>query len=245
VREDGPALTIFAHPDDGDILAGGTIARWTRDGREVHYLVLTNGSKGSVDPDTSPAELVKTRRLEQRAAAAVLGVHDVRFLDFEDGELENTPDVRREVARVIRILRPVTVVCGDPSLWYIEGRYYNHRDHRMAAQIAMDALFPGAGNPHYFPELLADGLEPWDVPEVLLASSPAPNHLEDISGLLDAKLEAVACHASQFDGPMLDFFREWIPQQASERGKAIGVEHAEAFHWLRLREPPEGEQPAA
>jgi LmbE family N-acetylglucosaminyl deacetylase len=235
----GPVLAVFAHADDADIACGASLAKWARAGRHVAILVITDGSRGSWDRDDDRASLVAARRSEQREAAAILGVDDIRFLDVEDGTLENTPEVRARVARVIREVRPATVVCPDPTTWFFSNRYLNHRDHRMAGEVALDALFPGAGNPHYFADQLADGLDPWDVPEAMLVWTTEPNHFEDVSGLLDVKLQALEKHASQMVGPQLDFFKGWIPLEAEEHGRRIGAEHAEAFRQLQLRDATE------
>jgi LmbE family N-acetylglucosaminyl deacetylase len=155
----GPALAVFAHPDDAEICAGGTLAKWAAAGREVHLLVLTNGDRGSTDPWRDRAELAATRRAETEAAAEILGLTSVQVLDVHDGELENTTEIRDAVIRRIRIVRAETVVSCDPTAWFFADRYYNHSDHRRAGEIALDAVFPGAGNPHYFAEHIAEGLD--------------------------------------------------------------------------------------
>jgi LmbE family N-acetylglucosaminyl deacetylase len=230
----GPVLAVFAHPDDAEISSGGTLARWAKEGRAVHLLVLTNGDRGSQDPAQDRAELAVTRRAETSSAASVLGLAGCRVLDTHDGELENTPSVRAEIARTIRELRPTTVVSCDPTAWFFGNRYFNHSDHRTAGATALDAVFPGAGNPHFFAEHLAEGLSPWSVPEIWLGWTNEPNHHQDITGFLEVKLDALAEHRSQVEGDMLGFFREWLPAEAEENGKKIGVQHAESFRILTL-----------
>lgn len=230
----GPVLACFAHPDDAEIAAGGTLARWCAEGLPVDLLVLTNGDRGSQDPEQDRADLARIRREETAAAASVIGFRSSQILEIHDGDLENTPEVREQVVRVLRRLRPEIVVTCDPTVTFFGSRYFNHADHRTAGIVALDSVFPGAGNPHYFPEQLADGLRPWDVPEVWLAWTTEPNHHHDITGHLDRKMEALARHASQVKGGMLGFFEEWLPKEAVEAGQQIGVEHAEAFRVLHL-----------
>src|SRR5437764_7556947 len=171
----GPVLGIFAHPDDAEISSGGTLAKLAAAGREVHLLVLTNGDRGSKDPDRDRVELARVRAEETEAAGKVLGLAGTVLFDVADGELRNTLEIQARVARIIRRIRPVMVISADPTTWFIGNRYYNHSDHRTAGEVALDAIFPGAGNPHFFVEQLGEGLEPWDVPEVRLGWTTEPN----------------------------------------------------------------------
>lgn len=231
---DGPVLAVFAHPDDAEITAGGTIAKWCAAGRTVHLLVLTNGDRGSSDASVDPAELAETRERETVAAAEVLGVRETRVLGVRDGELENSPQVRRDVVSAIRELRPSTLVSCDPTAWFLDDRYVNHADHRTAGEIAVDSIFPGAGNPHFFPEHLVQGLQAHQVTDLWLGLTNEPNHLEDVTGHLETKLAALAKHESQVAGGMLGYFEAWIPKEAEEAGSRIGVRHAESFRRLDL-----------
>jgi LmbE family N-acetylglucosaminyl deacetylase len=230
----GPVLAVFAHPDDAEISSGGTLAKWAASGRDVHLLVLTNGDRGSNDRDEDREALARTRAEESEAAGRVLGLSSVRILDTPDGELENTPGVRAAVARRIREVRPAVVVSSDPTTWFMGNRYINHSDHRTAGVVTVDAVFPGAGNPLFFAEQLAEGLEPWDTPEVWLGWSTSPNHDEDITGFLDTKIAALEAHVSQVKGDMLGFFKEWLPAEAEENGRRLGVTHAESFRRMTL-----------
>ena len=230
----GPVLAVFAHPDDAEISSGGTLAKWVAAGRQVHLLVLTNGDRGSSDPSLHRAELARIRAEETKDAAGVLGLASARVLETSDGELENTPKVRDEVVRTIRRIRPQTVLSCDPTAWFFDNRYYNHSDHRTAGVVALDSVFPGAGNPHYFAEHLAEGLEAWDVHDIWLGWTNGPNHHEDVTGYLDVKLAALARHRSQVEGDGIRFFEEWLPREAEEAGKKIGVQHAEEFRVLDL-----------
>ncbi|MFN2591003.1 MAG: PIG-L deacetylase family protein [Actinomycetota bacterium] len=230
----GPVLGVFAHPDDAEISSGGTLAKWAAAGREVHLLILTNGDRGSQDPAQDRAELARIRAEETANAGKVLGLAGTDVLGVHDGELRNTLELQAEVARSIRRLQPATVVSCDPTAWFFGNRYYNHSDHRTAGAITLDAVFPGAGNPHFFSEHLSEGLAVWSVPEVRLAWTVEPNLYEDITGFLDRKLEALREHRSQVEGDMLGFFEDWLPVEAEENGRRIGAEHAEAFRQLQL-----------
>ena len=179
----GPVLAVFAHPDDAEIGAGGTMAAWAAAGREVHLLVLTNGDRGSSDPTISRAELAATRLAETEAAAEIMGLAGARVLSTHDGELVNTPDIREAVVRRIREVRAETVLTVDPTAVFFENRYYNHSDHRTAGWIALDSAFPGSGNPHFFSEHLGEGLDVQEVHDVWLGWTSEPNHTQDISGL--------------------------------------------------------------
>lgn len=229
----GPALAVFAHPDDAEIAAGGVLARWAHAGREVHLLILTNGDRGSGDPTRDRAELAETRRLETDAAAAVMELASVQILSTPDGELQNRPEVREAVVRRIREVRAETLLSCDPTAVFFENRYYNHSDHRTAGMIALDAAFPGSGNPHFFPEHLGEGLEVQDVNDVWLGWSNEPNHFEDVSDTFGVKIDALAEHASQL-AEGIAFFEEFLGRDAAEAGAKLGVTHAESFRVLDL-----------
>ncbi len=229
----GPVLAVFAHPDDAEIAAGGTLAKWADAGRDVHLLVLTNGDRGSSDPLRDRGELADTRRTETEAGAHVLGLASAQVLGVPDGELENTPVVREAVVRRIREVRAETVLSVDPTAWFFENRYYNHTDHRRAGEIALDAAFPGAGNPHFFPEHLGEGLEVRELHDLWLGWTNEPNHIEDVTEWFDRKVAALAAHASQL-AEGIRFFEEFLTEEAVSAGKKIGVERAEEFRVLDL-----------
>ncbi len=190
------ALVIAAHPDDSEFGAAGTVALWVRDGWEVYYLICTDGSKGSEDPKMKREKLVPRRRREQRAAAKVLGVKDVFFLDYVDGELAYTPEFARDVVRAIRTIRPRTVFSHDPNQ-IVRNSFINHPDHRCAGTVALDCVYPLARNRPTFPELLDEGLESHSTNEVYLWSASETNHSVDITDVIDIKLEALSKHTSQ------------------------------------------------
>lgn len=193
------ALVVAAHPDDSEFGVAGTAALWARDGWEMYYLICTDGSKGSEDPQMTPDKLVPIRREEQRAAAAVLGVKGVFFLDYVDGELAYTPEFARDVVRAIRTIRPHSVFSSDPNQ-IVRNSFVNHPDHRCAGTVTLDCVYPLARNRPTFPELLDEGLEPWSAKEVYLWSASDVNHRVDISEVIELKLEALRKHASQMAG---------------------------------------------
>ena len=209
------------------------MAKWASAGREVHLLILTNGDRGSTDPMASRAELAATRREETEAAAEVMGLASARVLSTHDGELENTSIIREAVTRRIREVRAETVVSCDPTAVFFENRYYNHSDHRTAGWIALDSCFPGSGNPHFFSEQLGEGLRTQDVFDVWLGWSNEPNRTEDVSGFFDAKIQALARHASQLTEG-IRFWDETMRKEAKTSGEKIGVELAEEFRVLDL-----------
>ncbi len=190
-------LFITAHPDDVDFSAAGTVARWTEAGIEVIYCVVTDGGAGGFDEDFPRDEMPALRRAEQIAAAKCVGVTDVRFLGYPDGRVEPTLELRRDLARVIRQVRPDRVVVPSPE------RNYNrigigHPDHRAVGSAALDAVYPDARNPFAFPELRErEGLAAWTVREVWIAGSAAPSHYVDVTGTFPRKIAALRAHESQ------------------------------------------------
>jgi len=229
----GPVLGIFAHPDDAEICAGGVLAKWAAAGREVHLLILTNGDRGSQDPDMDRTALTATRLRETEDAAQVLGLASVRIGAVHDSELENTEEVREVAVRRIREVRAETVLACDPTTVFFEDRYYNHSDHRVSGFVALDASYPGSGNPHFFPEQLKGGLQVQDVFDIWLGWTHEPNHAEDISGHFATKIAALAKHASQLEEG-IRFFEDFLGKDAVEAGEKIGVEHAEEYRVLDL-----------
>ena len=190
-------LSITAHPDDVDFGAAGTIARWTDAGIEVTYCLVTDGDAGGLDEGFPRAEMPALRRAEQVAAAKCVGVHDVRFLGYPDGRVEATLDLRRDLARVIRQVRPDRVLCPSPERNYVRTGA-SHPDHRAVGSAALDAVYPDARNPFAFPELLErEGLAPWIVREVWVGGSPSPSHFVDVTGTFGQKIAALRAHESQ------------------------------------------------
>jgi LmbE family N-acetylglucosaminyl deacetylase len=223
------ALVLFAHPDDAEFMCGGTVAKWAREGCEVHYVVVTDGSAGSNEPGTTREKLRPIRAREQRAAAHVLGVSSVTFLGELDGMLEVTPDTRRKVTREVRRLRPEVIVAPDPSrLWFGTG-YINHADHKAAGELALSAVMPDAPTRPMFPELLEEGLEPYEVPNLWLSSND-PDTYVDITETIEAKIKALAQHESQGGADS----ERWVRERAQHVGEEAGVQYAEAFKAFRF-----------
>jgi LmbE family N-acetylglucosaminyl deacetylase len=190
-------LSITAHPDDVDFGAAGTIARWADAGIEVTYCLVTDGDAGGSDENFPRAEMPALRRAEQIAAAKCVGVHDVRFLGYPDGRVQATLDLRRDLARVIRQVRPDRILCPSPERNYLRAGL-SHPDHRAVGSAALDAVYPDARNPFAFPELRQDeGLAPWTVREVWIAGTPAPNHFVDVTATFGRKVAALRAHESQ------------------------------------------------
>src|SRR3984885_2582233 len=230
-------LSITAHPDDVDFGAAGTVARWTEAGIEVIYCVVTDGDAGGSDEDFPRAEMPALRRAEQIAAAKCVGVHDVRFLGYPDGRVEATLGLRRDLARVIRQVRPDRLVCPSPERNYARTGA-SHPDHRAVGSAALDAVYPDARNPFAFPELLADEhLEPWTAPEVWIPIGPAVNHYVDITATFARKIAALTSHASQISDPaqLADRLHEWGTLTAEAAGLPAGS-LAEAFQIIQTGE---------
>ena len=218
-------MVITAHPDDSEFGAGGTIAKLTRDGKVVTYCILTNGNKGSSDRSMTPERLVKIREDEQRNAARVLGVETVDFLGFPDCELEDTRETRTAVSGAIRRHRPDLVIIQNPHRTKLLGA--SHRDHRIAAGIALDCVYPLARDHMAFPELMAQGLEPHKVKEVHMMWWENPELVVDISETMDLKIKALACHVSQLKD--MAAVEKRIRERSAELGKPRGYAYAETF----------------
>jgi len=228
-------LCVVAHPDDIEVGIGGTIATYIAAGAKAYYLVLTNGNKGSEDRSMNPDQLRDTRRAEQRSAAQILGVSDVFFCDYGDGELVCDLNVKRDIVRVIRQVKPDVVFTLDPTVVYstLTGTV-NHPDHRAAGQATLDAVFPLARDHMTFPELITnENLEPHKVQTLLLMNLEQQNFYVDISAQMEKKLEALRAHQSQFSDP--ENVEVWLRQQAEKAGSHIGAKYAESFMRLDLR----------
>ena len=194
-------LVVVAHPDDVDFGAAGTVATWTDAGASVAYCVVTDGDAGGFDPDVPRSEIPAIRRAEQEAAAKAVGVSDVVFLGYPDGRLQATIELRRDIARVIRRVRPERVLCSSPERNW-QRVYPSHPDHLAAGEATLCAVYPDARNAFAHPELAVEGSEPWTVPEVWLMGGPhEPNRFTDITALFERKLAALRCHVSQITDP--------------------------------------------
>lgn len=222
-------LVIVPHPDDAEFGVAGSVARWVDEGAKVTYCIVTDGSAGSNEPDADLEALVEQRQAEQRAAAAVVGVQDVRFLGYPDSMLQPTMQLRRDLTRLIRELRPQRVVCMDPTTILVSDRYINHPDHRATAEAAIYAVFPYAETRPVFRELLAEGYEPHHVDEVYMTLTLQPDTYIDISSTIERKIEALLCHKSQVNSDVVPWIREWNAETGSQAGYAF----AEAFRVMR------------
>ena len=225
------ALAVYGHPDDPEISAGGTLARWAKAGAEVWEIICTRGEKGSQDPAQDPGVLAATRVEETARAAGVLGLAGHYHLDYGDGELVDGPELRGQLVEFVRRLRPEVVVCPDPTAVFFGDRYYNHSDHRVTGFAMLDAIAPAAGNPHYFPEQLSTGLSVHKVSAVYLSGTLEPNCWVDISDTIETKIDALFCHESQLTETG-EWFREFLRERAEDGGSKIGVRYAEGFRRL-------------
>ncbi|MGZ6974387.1 MAG: PIG-L deacetylase family protein [Acidimicrobiia bacterium] len=222
-------LVVSAHPDDVDFGVAGSIATWTSAGIDVSYCIVTDGDAGGSDLELPRPEMARTRRVEQAAAAATVGVTDLHFLAYPDGRLQPTLELRRDLSRVIRLVRPQRVVCQSPErIW--ERVYASHPDHLAAGEATVSAVYPDARNPFAHPELLADGLEPWTVPELWLMAHPGVDVYVDTTDTIDKKIAALQCHVSQIPDPagLDERMRDWGAMIAARVGLPEG-RLAEAF----------------
>ena len=225
------ALVVFAHPDDAEFMCGGTVAAWAKEGTDVHYCVVTDGSAGNNEPGQTRDTTRPVREAEQRAAAEVLGVKSVTFLGFVDGELEVNLETRRAVTRVVRRIRPEVLVAPDPSRLWFANRYINHWDHKQAGTLALCAVMPDAPSRPQFAELLDEGLEPYEIPQLWLSSDDADTYV-DITKTLETKIASLEAHVSQGVGESMD----WVRERARQEGEKGGFEYAEGFKTFDLRD---------
>ncbi len=226
------ALVVIPHPDDAEGWCGGTIASWIIQGTDLYYVLCTDGSKGSDDPNTDPQKLAATREQEQLDAAAVLGVKEVVLLGHPDGELEDSPEFRREIVRAIRRFRPDVLLCPDPY----RRAYHWHRDHRITGVVSADAAFPYARDYLHFLELYQEeGLEPHKTGMCLFWAPDVPDTFVDISETLDMKAKALGCHESQMSKRPERDVAASVRERASAAAQGSDYEYAEAYRKLEFR----------
>jgi len=223
-------MVVTPHPDDAEIGAAGTVARWTGEGKDVIYVVCTNGDKGTSDTNMKSGELARIREQEQLAAAKLLGVKEVIFLRHPDQALEDTPEFRKEIVRLIRMYKPETVVTAAPYRGYIW-----HRDHRITSRVTLDAVFPYARDFLAYPDLLEEGLQPHKVKEVLLWGSEDVNYRSNITDTFDIKIAALRCHKSQISDNPSTGFEERVRERCKMLAQGEDYELAEAFHRVEIR----------
>ena len=222
-------MVVTPHPDDAEYGVAGTVARWIREDKEVVYVVCTNGDKGTNDANIKPEELAKIREKEQKAAAGSLVVNEVIFLRHPDQGLEDTPEFRKELVRLIRMYRPDIIVTADPYR-----RYVWHRDHRITGQVTLDAIFPYARDHLSYPDLIEEGLYPHNVREILLWASEDVNYRSDITQTFHLKLEALRCHQSQVGHTPPQKLEEKLRERHKEMAREEGFQLAEAFHRVEI-----------
>lgn len=255
---DFEAMVIGAHPDDADFAAAASSALWVKQGKKVVWVVMTDGAEGSEVPSLIDTELMLTREQEQRMACEVLGVQAVEFLRFSDGHLTNNEAARKAIVRLIRKYRPRVVVTHDPSQHVFapdpdekpeDTAYLNHSDHRATGNIVLDAIFPAVGNPRSYRELLAEGLQPYRVHELLLFHTVQDNTYIDVTETIELKAKGLLCHVTQF-GPdstdMVERVRQWAAETAKEAKEKKGLEmqFAEGFRRIKLYVPKQAKEPA-
>ncbi len=238
---DKVAMVVMAHPDDAEFSCAGSVATWTRDGWDVYYVIVTDASGGGEDLATTLSldarrATTETRQNEQRAACQILGAKDVTFLNYRDGTIEPSLELRRDITRLLRTYRPSRVVCQCPDrVWtpsYSIGRH--HPDHLAVGEAAMAAIYPASQNAWDFPELLAEGLTPHKVSEVLVSGAPVINYYIDISETVDLKIKALQAHESQL-GDHFDEIEKWVKEWTAKNGEEHGVQYAEVFHRFENR----------
>ncbi|MDO8532687.1 MAG: PIG-L deacetylase family protein [Dehalococcoidia bacterium] len=226
---DTKALMVSPHPDDAEIQAGGTIARWVKEGHRVVYVLCTSGDKGTDDPKMTPRRLAKMREKEQMDAARILGVSEVEFLRYHDGELEDTREFLGNLVHAIRFYRPEIVMAPDPY----RTKFFQHRDHRMAGIAALDAVYPYSRDRLHFPEHEKEGLKPHKVAEIYFYGPDEPETFVDITDTMNLKIKSVLAHVCQM-GNGRDV-KKWMQQRAAETGKKAKVKYAEGFRRLVAR----------
>lgn len=232
------AMVIYAHPDDAEFSVAGTIAKWAKAGVEVTYCMVTNGASGSQDPKMTRAKLRDIRYGEQRKAAKILGVKHVVFLGYEDGYLYPTLEVRRDVARQVRIHKPDVIIAMDPE-FRVAGEYVNHPDHIAAGEVALRTINPDASTRQMFPELWRDEkLEPHKPKALFLETFGDGGTVIDISDMMETKIKALLAHSSQLGPEAEGFVRDWN----KKTGRSAGYRFGESFKVILLDRPPAAEK---
>jgi LmbE family N-acetylglucosaminyl deacetylase len=224
------ALAIAAHPDDLEFGFSGTAARWAQYGTNICYVICTSGDVGIAEPGMTRERAAEIREVEARAAASVVGVKEVVFLREPDGLLEATIQLRKKLVREIRRFKPEVVVCGDPTVYWMEN-YINHPDHRAAALAALDAVFPAAGQPHLFQDLENEGLKAHKPRKVFISGRHQDGMFVDITSTMDLKVKALSSHTSQMNN--WDF-ENYLRTSASKIASGKEMEFAEAFRVITL-----------
>jgi hypothetical protein len=226
---------VTAHPDDVDFGAAGTVATLVEQGSTVTYCIVTDGQAGGSDHSITRPQMADVRRAEQVAAAAELGVTDVRFLGYHDGELEVTHGLRRDITRVLRQVRPHVVITQSPERRW-DRIPASHPDHLAAGEATVQCLYPDCGNPFAHPTLLQDeGLEPWTVPWLWIMSAADTNHVVDVTDAVERKFAALFQHTSQISDPpaVRERVTQWMQHNAQQAGLDEG-RLAESFRTVAM-----------
>jgi LmbE family N-acetylglucosaminyl deacetylase len=225
-------LVISPHPDDLDFGCSGTMSKWARQGKEIVYILVTSGDKGGNDISVDSEFFKEKRESEQKEAALIVGSKQIIFLRYRDGEVENTKELRKDLVREIRKYRPEIIITLDPANHNFNNHYLSHRDHRETAEAVFDAVYPAAGNPFFFPELIKEGFPPHNVKEMLFFGTSNPNFWSDISDTIEVKIKALSCHKSQ--GLNEERLKQFIYERAKSGGAERNMGYAEPFRRLVL-----------
>lgn len=227
-------MGVFAHPDDPEFFCGATFARWAAEGAQITFVLATSGDKGTSDPTMTPEQLVALREQEERAAAAVLGVNDVIFLRYPDGELQPTLALRKDITRLIRLKQPDVLVTCDPTVFWFVGRGINHPDHRAIGTAALDAVYPTARDPLNFAELLRDeGLVPHKVRQVYLSGTTTVTKTVDVTAHVETKIAALREHRSQI--PDMEAMAQRVRERMlDDHSPDDAPRYIERFHVITL-----------
>ena len=224
-------MVVMAHADDAEWTCSGTVAKWCADGWEVVYVICTDGSKGSGDPEMTAGRLIEIREQEQRNAGSVLGLQDVVFLKYEDSMLEPTLGLRRDITREIRRYKPDVIICENPVRRLNQNGYIGHPDHQASGEATLSSVYPTARDRLTFPELLEEGLEPHRVREVWIYEHDEPDRYIDVTEYMDVAVEALKQHVTQVVGEDVEaHLRNW----RSSAGEKVGFQYAEAFKRFHL-----------
>ena len=228
-------LAVFAHPDDPEFGAGGSMARLASDGAEVTYVIVTDGSQGGEDPKQKDSELAAIRQREQRAAAKVLGIKKVEFLGYKDGHLAPDLRLRRDIVRMIRKYKPELVITHIPGRVLDAPMGGSHPDHLAVGEATLAAVYPDSRNPRAFRGLLKQGYAPHIVKEVWIPFWTMGDFFVDISKTIDLKVAALMKHKSQVSKPGQEWeVDKWVPKRHRDIGKKGGYRYAEAFKRIKV-----------
>ena len=226
------ALVIMAHPDDPDFICAGTTIQMVNAGIEVTYMILTNGDKGNHNPDITRNELIELRKREQRAAAETSGVQHIIFMGEEDGFLRPTFELRKRVVREIRRIHPELIICPSPERYLVGGGYINHPDHRNAGLVALEAIFPAADNPMFYPEMADEGYLPHKISQLYVYGEKDANLEIDVTEQIDQKIASIICHKTQIKEP--EKLKEGMLERWGTKQEDGTVRHYERYRLLKF-----------